>query len=888
MGNEATRYRNRLEKKVLRTPRNIRDAGRPVSTFQQDLTRLLILDIHQFFTEFARGLFVDSGCRISLATTRREALVALVKDPFDTFLVSISAARNEDIEFVRMVTSFVPWVQIIVVTESSGTSLTQLRAAGADMVMNRSVSYARLGAAIRKLREVKSSEKMPISLTITEHQFLLRYIFDGLQAALQTTSLSESIPAALTRIATCLNLRAGAVLEWAGEYPLLTVLIPGSMTNNAPIEPIRETMIAHGRSLNDDKVNWAELEIAISPSEAFRPGTLSETQDDAILVPCFSRDQISGILAVYPEHNLNDDENFLLHQLSVQLGRFSDTVDCIRQQAMHDSLTGLLNRLYLEDYLEKTFQTSFRYKRVFSLVLLDLDHFKRVNDRYGHVIGDAVLKEVADLLVSEARRADVVGRYGGEEFLVVLPHTDSHGARMFSHRLLAAIRRHDFCSSGQKLSLTASIGVVTFDPISPEAGNLRSTDLLIQADSALYAAKDRGRDRAVKWPELREFALPGQPDEPIAVFPPDAGADEGGSTSLVLPRILLVDDERSICLSLSRLLNKKGYDVVTADSAAGALELLKNASQPIEVLITDLNMPGIDGIELIRRVATLSPGTISVVMTGAATVEYAVESVRNGVFAFLEKPVQLRDLLDVLGRIEEQRLEQQANSAYHERLEHTVEEQNRRLQLTVEKVQESYQFTLEAMVDLLDAREPDSCLHSVRVRELTRIMGKELGLTGEDLDTLDKGALLHDIGKIGIPDSVLLKHGPLTESEWDIMRQHPTIGYRIVQKAPWQVPVAEIIYSHHERFDGSGYPRGLAGTSICLGARIFTIVDVYDAIRSPRIYKESRPLEDAVREIQEGRGTFFDPDLVDVFMSCLDAINDTWEQQSQQGSITWV
>jgi len=157
----------------------------------------------------------------------------------------------------------------------------------------------------------------------------------------------------------------------------------------------------------------------------------------------------------------------------------------------------------------------------------------------------------------------------------------------------------------------------------------------------------------------------------------------------------------------------------------------------------------------------------------------------------------------------------------------------------------------------------------VRVRDLTLVLARTMGIEGRQLEEIGRGALLHDIGKIGIPDSILLKPGKLTEDEWEVMRRHPVIGHRFLTNSAYLKTAAALVLSHHERWDGRGYPQGLAGEDISLGARIFAVIDAYDAMRSSRVYKHSVSMEKAVAEIRDKSGSQFDPSIVEAFLQCV-------------------
>ena len=192
----------------------------------------------------------------------------------------------------------------------------------------------------------------------------------------------------------------------------------------------------------------------------------------------------------------------------------------------------------------------------------------------------------------------------------------------------------------------------------------------------------------------------------------------------------------------------------------------------------------------------------------------------------------------------------------------------------VDQITDSYQCTLEAMADMLDARERKTGAHSKRVARMAVVLARKLGASPEEIEIIGTGARLHDIGKIGIPDAILLKAGPLTDEEREIMKTHPRLGYNVIKAGPGLEPASEIVLAHQERFDGSGYPRGLKGEDICLGARIFAVVDAYDAIRSDRPYSRGRGAAETLAEIVRHSGTQFDPAVVEVLRSCQAEIED--------------
>ena len=350
-------------------------------------------------------------------------------------------------------------------------------------------------------------------------------------------------------------------------------------------------------------------------------------------------------------------------------------------------------------------------------------------------------------------------------------------------------------------------------------------------------------------------------------------------------RILIVDDEISIRDMLSTLLGNSGYDTTTAgDVETGLLHLSR---QPFDVVISDIKMPGLSGLDLLNTVHEQYPDIPVILMTGDPSIETATAAIRNPTaIDYLHKPFDALTLRHTVSRAtaqkrtrdENRRLSEQ-NRQYRLHLEDMVKEKSAELVQAYEQITLSYEFTLEALVAMLDAREEATGKHSVRVRNLSLVIGQTMGLSDEALGHLARGTLLHDIGKISIPDAILLKPGKLTDEEWVIMKQHVQTGHKIIQSCDYLAPAAEIILQHHEQYDGSGYPNGLSGEEICLGARIFSVIDAYDAMRSVRSYKDSMSKEDAVEELRRCRGSHFDPAVVDVFLDKLQDIEaiGEWE-----------
>ena len=329
--------------------------------------------------------------------------------------------------------------------------------------------------------------------------------------------------------------------------------------------------------------------------------------------------------------------------------------------------------------------------------------------------------------------------------------------------------------------------------------------------------------------------------------------------------ILVVDDDAEVRRTIGALLDHGGYDVSTAEDADHALRLLQD-DPGCSLVLSDVMMPGRDGLSLLDLICRDYPGVPVVMLTSVDDVQVAANAFRRGAIDYLLKPFGRSKLLGVtLRALEHGRLLKQ-NAEYRQNLEEIVSSRTGRLRSAMQELERSYDITLETMGDALDLRDAETEGHSRRVTAYTIALARAIGVGAEQLRIIARGAFLHDIGKIAIPDCILLKPAKLTPEETEIMREHCTRGYEMVRKIPFLLQAAEIVFAHQETYDGSGYPRGLRGEDIPLGARIFSIADTLDAITSDRPYRTGRSFAQARTEIERCSGTQFDPAIVEVFL----------------------
>lgn len=342
------------------------------------------------------------------------------------------------------------------------------------------------------------------------------------------------------------------------------------------------------------------------------------------------------------------------------------------------------------------------------------------------------------------------------------------------------------------------------------------------------------------------------------------------------PRLLVVDDEPLIRDLLCSYLEDHGYQCRASASAAEALEELAQASY--DLVITDLHMPGATGLELLQAAREKHPRVAFLMATAAPDTQSAVTAMRTGASDFLIKPLDLKRVLDAVHQALAQRdetLARQARLLELEKnrleLERLLQERTRKLDSALRQVKQASGETLHALAIALDVRARDVAGHSMRVTKYGAELARKLGYSAEELARFEHASYLHDIGKLGIPDAILNKPGALTQDETTVMRTHVQIGVDLVSQVPSLAPAAELVLNHQEHYDGSGYPRGLAGEAIPRDARIFAVADTLDAMTSDRPYRRRMTFAEARKEIIRQSGRQFDPKVVEAFLSIPEA-----------------
>ncbi len=336
--------------------------------------------------------------------------------------------------------------------------------------------------------------------------------------------------------------------------------------------------------------------------------------------------------------------------------------------------------------------------------------------------------------------------------------------------------------------------------------------------------------------------------------------------------ILVVDDDRPTCVILSKWLEREGFGCQVAFSGDEALQKL--AEESYALLVSDIEMPGISGIDLLSKVKEYYEDLAVIMVTGLDDREIATQTLELGAFGYVIKPFERNELLiNVANALRLRRLEME-NRRHRDNLERKVLERTAELRAAQAKVRKSSEETIMRLAKAAEFRDDETAQHTVRMSHYCGQIAEKTGFSAEQCDLIRMASALHDVGKIGTPDNILLKPGALTSEEFDIIKQHTDIGYRILSSSDSELldMAATIAWTHHEKYDGSGYPRGLVGDAIPVEGRIAAVCDVFDALTTNRVYKKAFSVEKAVDILEESKGKHFDPHILDLFLDSMDAV----------------
>ncbi len=333
------------------------------------------------------------------------------------------------------------------------------------------------------------------------------------------------------------------------------------------------------------------------------------------------------------------------------------------------------------------------------------------------------------------------------------------------------------------------------------------------------------------------------------------------------PTILIADDEQDIRELLADFLDGEGFRCHLAKDAFEAMQHF-TLHQPIDLVMSDIRMPGKSGLELLSEIKAIDEDVMVIMISAVNDIESAIAAMSKGAYDYVSKPFKLNEVSLIAKKALEKRHLLLENKQYQKRLEKLVEERTVELRQALDELDKTYNFTLRALITALDTRDTETQGHSVRVVKYSLKLAELMGVSDpSERKVIEYGALLHDIGKIGIPDAILRKPGKLDDAEWEVIRQHPLIGYRILHRIKFLEAAAQIVLHHHEAYAGNGYPDKLKGEDIPLASRIFNVADTVDAMTSDRPYRKALSFDVVSAELKRCAGTQFDPKVVEAFHS---------------------
>ena len=326
-------------------------------------------------------------------------------------------------------------------------------------------------------------------------------------------------------------------------------------------------------------------------------------------------------------------------------------------------------------------------------------------------------------------------------------------------------------------------------------------------------------------------------------------------------RILIVDDDEAIRHLLRRILEREGYTTESAANAEAAIDFLKK--QSFDLVVSDVVMPGKSGIQLLEEIRINYPNISTLMISGNSTKKTAESVISKGAYDFLLKPFQKKQVvISVSNALRRRALDLQSQFEV-QNLENIIEDQTQDLFKANERLSSILDGTIKAMSLAVESRDPYTSGHQQRVADIAVAIATRMNFSMERVHYLEMAGMIHDIGKISVPAEILCKPTRLSEAEFNIMKEHPLTGYKILKEIEFPYPLAKIVYQHHERVDGSGYPNGLSGDEIYMEAKILAVADVVEAMASHRPYRAALGIEVALDEIKKNRGRMFDPDVVD-------------------------
>jgi len=332
-------------------------------------------------------------------------------------------------------------------------------------------------------------------------------------------------------------------------------------------------------------------------------------------------------------------------------------------------------------------------------------------------------------------------------------------------------------------------------------------------------------------------------------------------------KILVVDDEELIRRLLKQILDSKGYICETASNAAEARELLR--ADEFELILSDINMPGESGLEFIRDAISKYPEVAAIMVTAVDDPMVAEAALEIGVYDYITKPIERNSVLISAANALRRRELEAAERNYRQDLERTVTERTQSLQESMQRLEDALNGIVQVIAMTVESRDPYTAGHQRRVAQLACAIAAKLDYPEDRIRGLRVAGIIHDLGKISVPAEILSKPSKLTDNEFNIMKEHPQVGYNILKNIEFSWPIADIVHQHHERINGSGYPQNLKGEEILPEARILGVADVFEAMASHRPYRPALGVKVALEELSKNRGNLYDPDVVDACINLL-------------------
>lgn len=802
------------------------------------------------------------------ASEGSEGLQVLLANRIDVVVSDLMMKPMDGITFLEEALKIWPWMGVVVCSGYMNNDLMhQIRSMNIHHVLEKPISCEQMEACVQQeVDRIREFVGGPGSLTLSRLLYQLNILRDNTNTVSESTNiqhalldlckdLGKALPSVLTSIMYHAPSEKQTVYAAQLHQPVPQSYF-AALENN-----IRNKYCLLTGAPLEDPIEWT------TGGEPFHEEANTPTAEP-LSFPIILNNQIHGILIFVPPDDYKCAESeitFLYHAVN-HFTTILSAFHRMRELAVRDELTGLYNRHHLRDELPGVRDMAERYGLNPAMLIIDVDHFKLINDNYGHSTGDEAMESLASIVRQTCRSSDLIARYGGDEIIVILRDADAGSIGRMAKRVQVAIGEHLFCPDHHAFHFTVSIGAAS---CRKKDGELISIEELFKhADEALYTAKRKGRNRAIVWsyPDKTETDQDPKDTPPVRT---------------TIPSVIIVDDDPSVLKIIKILLEAENVAAHAFENAASALESFDSNPMGYDCALIDLNLEDMNGLELVRRMSEKNHFLVSIIITGDATLDNAISSLRHGAYDFIQKPVQRDQLRVTLDRALEYHRLRLENEEYQQNLESMVKRKSQQLSSALKRTRDAFDFTLRTMTNMLDAREHTTGSHSMRVQEITAILLHKYNFTEKEVDGIRQGALLHDIGKIAVPDDILLKDGPLTEHEWELMRKHVNIGYELINTNPDLHAAADIILYHHERYDGTGYPHGSKGAEIPLCARIFSLVDAYDAMRSTRPYRQGMSRDEALEQVKQNSGTQFDPEVVEVFLNEIDAIEavGNWDEQ---------